>query len=67
MADQIKELEANLRRVTRERDELQRDVEGLCLQGDGYLSFSSSSVLGERITLVERQLSMAQSQVTFRR
>ena len=63
MDDRVKDLEATIRRVTQERDDLARDVESLCLQGDSYFSFSSSSVLSERISLTEKQLSMAQYQV----
>ena len=61
--ERVKELESLLKQVTKERDELQRDVEALCLQGDGYLSFSSSSVLSERITIAEKQLSVTQAKV----
>ena len=63
MGDEVKQLQVSLKRVTQERDDLARDVESLCLQGDSYLSFSSSSVLCERISLAEKQLSMVQSQV----
>ena len=61
--ERVKELEGLLKQVRKERDDLQRDVEALCLQGDGYLSFSSSSVLSERITIAEKQLSVTQSKV----
>ena len=63
MNERMKQLEVALKRTTQERDDLARDVESLCLQGDSYFSFSSSSVLGERISLTEKQLSMTQSQV----
>lgn len=63
MEERVRQLEITLKRVTKERDDLSRDVESLCLHGDGYVSFSSSSVLSERIALAEKQLTMTQSQV----
>lgn len=58
MPDQdVKELAKQLARVTQERDELQRDLENLCLQGGGNSIFDSSSVLSERIYSTEKELS----------
>jgi hypothetical protein len=45
----LQELEKQLAAVTLERDELQRDVETMCLQGTGTSIFDSSSFLSERI------------------
>lgn len=52
----IKELEALLSTVQQERDDLQRDVESLCLQQSGSM-WSSSYVLSERLSGLEKELS----------
>ena len=48
LAKQCKELQRKLDEALRERDDLVRDLESLCLS-DGGTTFSSSSVLQERI------------------
>ena len=57
--DDVKALRKQLTRLTLERDELQRDVENLCMQGSGNSIFDSSSVLSERIYSTEQELSRA--------
>ena len=59
----VKQLEKRLSQVTLQRDELQRDVESLCMQGSGGSIFDSSSVLSERIFSNEKELSKIRSQL----
>ena len=59
----LKQLEKKLSQVTLQRDELQRDVESLCMQGSGGSIFDSSSVLSERIFSNEKELSKTRSQL----
>ena len=54
-------LRAELKSVCQHRDELERDVENLCMQGS--FSFSSSSVLSDRIRQAEREVAKMTSQV----
>lgn len=61
LGPEIALLKAQLKAITRQRDDLERDVESLCMQGS--FSFSSSSVLSDRILIAERELSNARSQV----
>lgn len=61
--DDVKALRKQLTRLTLERDELQRDVENLCMQGSGNSIFDSSSVLSERIYSTEQELSRAKAQL----
>ena len=61
LGPEIALLRAQLKAVSRQRDDLERDVENLCMQGS--FSFSSSSVLSDRILNAERELSAARSQV----
>ncbi len=56
----LKQLEKQLSKVTLQRDELQRDVETLCMQGSGNSIFDSSSVLSERIYSNEQEISKSQ-------
>ena len=47
---QVRQLELKLADLQRERDDLARDVENLCMSsGPGLATFDSSSVLQERI------------------
>ena len=46
---QCRDLEAKLARAIAEKEELARDVEALCMQGSDVLTFTTSSVLQERI------------------
>lgn len=59
----LKQLEKQLSKVTLQRDELQRDVETLCMQGSGNSIFDSSSVLSERIYANEQEISKTRSQL----
>lgn len=59
----LKQLEKQLIKVTLQRDELQRDVETLCMQGSGNSIFDSSSVLSERIYANEQEISKTRSQL----
>ena len=59
----LKQLEKQLSKVTLQRDELQRDVETLCMQGSGNSIFDSSSVLSERIYSNEQEISKTRSQL----
>lgn len=59
----LKQLEKQLSKVTIQRDELQRDVETLCMQGSGNSIFDSSSVLSERIYANEQEISKTRSQL----
>jgi len=51
----VRELEKKLLLITQERDQLQRDVETLCLQ-NGSSMFSASYVLTERIKATDAEL-----------
>ena len=59
----LKQLEKQLSKVTLQRDELQRDVETLCMQGSGNSIFDHSSVLSERIYANEQEISKTRSQL----
>lgn len=59
----LKQLEKQLSKVTLQRDELQRDVETLCMQGSGNSIFDSSSVLSERIYANEQEISKTRSRL----
>lgn len=52
----VKDLEKQLSNITFQRDELQRDVESLCMQGSMGSTFSASSVLSDRIITSENEL-----------
>jgi hypothetical protein len=53
---QITDLEKQLQAVTKERDELARDVEALCLAGTDPVSVSSSTVISDRIKYQDAEL-----------
>ncbi|KAL4552159.1 hypothetical protein Ndes2526B_g06390 [Nannochloris sp. 'desiccata'] len=56
---QILILEKKLTQALSERDDLARDVEALCMETTANTTFSSSSVLRERIFATEKELSRA--------
>lgn len=58
----VAELEKELARAIKERDELARDVEALCMQS-GSSIFDGSMVLSERIFQAEKELSKLRDQV----
>lgn len=53
---QIVELEKKLAKTIIERDDLARDVEALCMETTANTTFSSSSVLRERIFATEKEM-----------
>lgn len=59
----IVELERQVAQLLQEKEDLQRDVENLCLSA-GSNMFSSSYVLSERIYSAEKELSLVKSQLT---
>ena len=59
----IRKLEQQLSIVTAERNDLAADVEALCMQSSGDI-FSASSVLGDRISHVQKEANKLQRQVT---
>lgn len=61
--DEIKVLRRQISELQQERDDLARDVENLCMHTTAYTTFSSSSVLQERIYVAEKELSGARSQL----
>ena len=58
----IKKLEQQLSLVTAERNDLAADVEALCMQSSGDI-FSASSVLGDRISHIQKEANKLQCQV----
>lgn len=56
-------LRQELKRVSQHRDELERDVENLCMQNDSSSIFSSSLIVSERIYSTEKELSKTKSQL----
>ena len=62
----IRKLEQQLSIATAERNDLAADVEALCIQSSGDI-FSASSVLGDRISHVQKEANKLQRQVTFLR
>jgi len=58
------DLEKQLAKVIRERDDLSRDVELLCTQNSSSI-FDSSMVLSERIYSAEKDLSRTKTQVAI--
>lgn len=58
----IKKLEQQLSIVTAERNDLAADVEALCMQSSGDI-FSASSVLGDRISHIQKEANKLQCQV----
>ncbi len=58
----IKKLEQQLSVVTAERNDLAADVEALCMQSSGDI-FSASSVLGDRISHIQKEANKLQCQV----
>lgn len=54
-SQRISELEKQLAAVTRERDDLHRDVEALCLSRGSHM-FSSSYVISEKLVNLEEEL-----------
>ena len=59
----ISDLRQQLKRVSQHRDELERDVENLCMQNDSSSIFSSSMIVSERIFSTEKELSKTKSQL----
>ncbi|KAK9828250.1 hypothetical protein WJX74_005694 [Apatococcus lobatus] len=59
----ISGLRLELKRVSQHRDELERDVENLCMQNDSSGIFSSSLIVSERIYSTEKELSKTKSQL----
>jgi hypothetical protein len=54
-----------LLQVKAERDELEKDVENLCMQNGNASIFSRSAVLSERIYSTDKELAKAKKQVFF--
>lgn len=65
--DRLKELECQLAAAQRERDDLARDVEALCMSSGDASGFSTSAVLSLRIRNTDRELSEAQEQLAAAR
>lgn len=63
VAKRVAELEQQLARTRAERDELLRDVENLCMQGDPGTVFDKSSLLAERVAEVNGQLAQARQKL----
>ena len=59
------ELEKQLAKAEKERDDLARDVEALCMQS-GSSIFDGSMVLSERIFSAEKELSKVKAQVGYK-
>ena len=59
------ELEKQLAKAEKERDDLARDVEALCMQS-GSSIFDGSMVLSERIFSAEKELSRVKAQVGYK-
>ncbi len=59
----ISTLRQELKRVSQHRDDLERDVENLCMQNDSSSVFSSSLIVSERIYSTEKELSKTKSQL----
>ncbi|GAX74638.1 hypothetical protein CEUSTIGMA_g2086.t1 [Chlamydomonas eustigma] len=63
MESRIRELEKKLASVCQERDDLQKDVEALCLQ-NGSSMFSGSYVLAERVKALDADLKNARGNIS---
>eukprot|EP00884_Botryococcus_braunii_P015731 jgi/Botrbrau1/2841/Bobra.0125s0048.3 len=63
LEDLVKQLQKELATVKAERDDLEKDVENLCMQNGNASIFSRSAVLSERIYSTDKELSKAKKQL----